>query len=68
VTVLRFTPPPLTGECCRCADCLRAGVTDKPVVRAPNGELHGKALAEWYAEREKFDAAMAALVQNRRMP
>ena len=63
-----FAPPPLTGDCCRCEECRVAGVTDKPVVRAPNGELHGRALAEFWAAKDRFDVAFAALKQARRMP
>jgi hypothetical protein len=38
------------------------------VARTPNGELHGAALAAYWREKDKFDAAMAALVASKRMP
>ena len=64
-----FTPPALSGEPCGCDACRIAGVSDRPVVRAPNGELHGKALADWYQAREKALRAIQAFrLGAHRMP
>lgn len=48
--------PDLTADPCSCEACVVAGVNHLPVVRTPNGELHGRELAAWYREREAFDA------------
>ncbi len=65
---MKFYPPPLTGEPCRCPDCLLAGVSDKPVVRTPSGELHGVRLRDWYAARERFNELIEQVNAKRRMP
>ena len=56
---MTYRVPPLTGECCHCEACVVAGVSDKPVVRSPDGELHGKRLADFYRRKAEFDEAMA---------
>ena len=56
-----FRVPPLSGEPCACDDCRVAGVTSLAVVRTPNGELHGVALARWYAARERAVQAIQRL-------
>jgi hypothetical protein len=56
---MNFRVPELTGEPCHCDECRIAGVADKPVVRSPDGELHGRALARWYRERERAIEALA---------
>ena len=50
-----FRVPDLAGAPCHCEACMVAGVSDKPVVRTPEGELHGLALRRWHEAREQFE-------------
>lgn len=51
------------------ADRGKAGVADVPVVRTPDGELHGIALARWVAARNKAARALEAFrFSAKRMP
>ena len=52
-----FRVPDLTGQPCQCEECVVAGVSHRPVVRTPEGELHGIRLRRWYEAKEKFDRA-----------
>ena len=63
-----YRVPELSGACCSCPECVMAGMTDKPVVRTPEGELHGAKLARFYAEQAKFKAAMGKFPGLKAMP
>lgn len=58
---MTYRVPPLAGEPCSCTECVVAGVSGRPVVRTPDGELHGRKLAVWYAERDKTIQALKAV-------
>lgn len=61
---MTYRVPPLTGAPCSCDACKVAGLAGnpkRPPVRTPDGELHGRELARWYAERDKTIAALKAV-------
>ena len=53
-----YRVPDLAGPCCSCEACVVAGISHRPVVRTPEGELHGVKLVRWYAAKDAFDEAL----------
>jgi hypothetical protein len=64
---MNYRVPELVGEPCYCADCTVAGIAGQRPPRTPDGELHGKAAADWRRERERALFALRAF-QVRAMP
>ncbi len=59
----------MTLEPCPCHDCVTAGCTEPPVTLAatklyPQRELHGRKLAEFYAERRARESWLKKLVAD----